>query len=314
MTPPTAADIEKLCEDWCAASDVPGGGMVMGASTERFRLLRNGVVFHQLSHTELCSAILGLSRVLLRPGLNTIIDQDHHALWSWCGELLLLRTASIFPHDQREIQQLCTAAIHAALANARKPPASRQEWEEQNRIASLQPHHAQSLIREAGIVLAYISFPLLEAVLKRSCSGYVELDGQVTTAFSVLNKVGQPTPYAPTGQAKRKCSSLRDLLWLYANQVATAQHRAQLDKFCAHIRSLDSNQEPFDLIYTWRNQSLHGSASFATIGGTVLNLALLLSIFEIEQDFETRRAKAVDQCRWEAQLPSRTPWSFYPPY
>src|SRR5215217_116395 len=89
MPQPTAAEIEKLCDDWCTASITPAGGMAIGANTEKFRLLANGVNFHELSHEQLCAALIGLSKVLLRPGLNTIVHQDHSALWAWCGELLL---------------------------------------------------------------------------------------------------------------------------------------------------------------------------------------------------------------------------------
>jgi len=124
MPQPTAAEIEKLCDDWCAASINPQGGMTIGANTEKFRLLANGVVFHELSHEQLCAAIIGLSKVLLRPGLNTIVDQDHFALWSWCGELLLRPSSQMFPVAQWGIQSLYQTAIHAALANCHKPRAT----------------------------------------------------------------------------------------------------------------------------------------------------------------------------------------------
>jgi len=168
MPQPTAAEIEKLCDDWCAASINPQGGMKIGANTEKFRLLANGVVFHELSHEQLCAAIIGLSKVLLRPGLNTIVDQDHFALWSWCGELILRPSSQMFPVAQWGIQSLYQTAIHAALANCHKPRATKEERQARNRIQELQPHHAKQLVQESSLVLAYLGFPLLEAVLKRA--------------------------------------------------------------------------------------------------------------------------------------------------
>jgi hypothetical protein len=315
MPSPTAADIEKLCDDWCNASATPDGGMTIGANTEKFRLLANGVVFHELDHESLCAALIGLSKVLLRPGLNTIIDQDHFGLWSWCGELILGPHAQLFPHNQHEIKFLYETSLHAALANCRKPVSSKEEWQAQSRVYDQHPHHAKQPLQNSSLVLAYVAFPLLEAILKRACANFVSFDGQVVSSFVVLNKQGNPRNYDPQGAFRdRQCSSLRDLLFLHYTLVACPKLKSLLDRFRAHISLLDGTQDPFDLIYGWRNSSLHGSTNYQTIGGTVLNLALLISLFEIEQDFEQHRQKVLEHCRWEAQSPHKSPWSFYPPY
>lgn len=308
-------EITRLCDEWCSASAVPGGGMVVSASTEKYRLLANGVVFHELNHEELCAAVVGLSKVLLRPGLNTVVDQDHFALWSWCGELLLGSRADLFRPDQYEIKSLYEAALHASLASCRKPTKSREEWQEQNRILELQAHHGKQLLLKSHIVLAYLAFPLLEAALKRACSNYVGFDGQAIVAFTVQNKQGNPRRYDPNGSYReRQCSSLRDLLVLHQTEVAGPRLKVLLDQFRDHLGLIDTTEDPFDLLYGWRNQSLHGSTSFQTIGGAVLNLSLLISLFEIEDDFERRRETVLDHCRWEMQSQYRSPWSFYPPY
>ena len=315
MQKPTAADIEKLCDDWCDASVLPEGGLQIGVQTEQFRLLANGVVFHELSHEELCAALFGLSKVLLHPGLNTVIDQDHYALWSWSGELLLSRLPHFFPDTQREIQSLYAATIHAALAGCSRPPATEEEWQEQIRIRESQPHHSKQLLQKSALVLAYLTFPLLEAILKRACAAYVAFDGQVVCAFSVPDKQGKPILYGPKGTpGKSQCSSLRDLLFLHSTVVANPKLKSLLDRFRVHITTLDVTQDPFDLIYGWRNQSLHGSTNFQTIGGTMLNLSLLISLFEIEHEFEKYRLQAIEHCRWVAQLPYKSESSFYPPY
>ncbi|WP_061936681.1 hypothetical protein [Collimonas pratensis] len=315
MPQPTAADIAKLCDDWCAATMTVDGGMAIGASTEKFRLLANGVLFHELDHESLCAALIGLSKVLLRPGLNTIIVQDHFGLWSWCGELLLGSRAQLFPHDQYEIKSLYETCLHAALANCRKPVVLEEEWREQHRIQEQQPHHAKQLLQKSQIVLAYLAFPLLEAVLKRACGSFVSFDGQIVSAFTVLNKQGNPRLYEPQGAWRdRQCSSLRDLLVLHHTQVAEPDLVVLLDQFKNHIAVLDGAQDAYDLIFAWRNASLHGSTNFQTIGGTVLNLSLLISLFEFGKSFDQRRLQALAHCQREAQTGHKSPWSFYPPY
>lgn len=308
----TAAQIAKLCDDWCTATVTPEGGLTIGSNTEKFRLLANGVVFHELDFDALCTALLGLSKVLLRPGLNTIVDHDHFGAWSWCGELLLSPRANLFSTEQHEIKSLFETTIHAALANCREPATTKEDWQAQNQIEEMQPHHAKQLLREAMLVLAYLAFPLLEAVLKRACKTFVSFDGQVVSAFTVQKRQGNPKIYDPA--RSHRCSSLRDLLFLHHLQVAEPELKALLDDFKKHIATLDGTQDPFDLIYHWRNQSLHGAANFQTIGGTLLNLSLLISLFELRQDFDQHRAQILDHCRWEAQSSHKSPWSFYPPY
>lgn len=313
----TAADIEKLCDDWCAAAETPEGGLVIGVETENKRLLANGVVFYELNHEALCAALVGLSKVLLRPRGNIVMHQDHFGLWSWCGELLLAFRGERFPEAQWEIRSLYSTSIHTALAQCRRPLSTREEREEQSRIEELQPHHAKQLLQNSNLVLAYLAFPLLEAVLKRACAAYVAFDGQVVSAFSVPGKAGNPKPelYGPQGTpGKSRCSSLRDLLFLHSDLVASPKLKALLDRFRAHLTTFDLAQDPFDLIYGWRNQSLHGSTNFQAIGGSMLNLSLLISLFEVEHEFEEYRLRTVDYCRWAAQSPSKGPWSFYPPY
>ena len=306
----SAADIRSLCDRWCDASTTPGGVMVVGQQTEQFRLLANGIVFHELTHDQICASLVALSKVLLRPGMNTIVHQDHYGVWSWCGELLLSPTAGISPVQQHEIKELFEATLHAAMAQCRKPPASREEWQVQNQIERQLPHHAQQLLQSSSLVLAYLSFPLLEAVLKRACSAFINLDGTVTAQFQVPRRIGTMRDYLP----KAQCSSVRDLLHLHYSSVAPAHLRALIDEFRLHIRFLDSSGDPFDLIYQWRNDSLHGTSNYQTIGGTVLSLALLISVFEIEADFEQRRQRAIEQCMREARSGHKSPWSFYPPY
>lgn len=310
MPPLSAADIRSLCDKWCEASTMPGGGMAIGQQSEKFRLLANGIAFHELTHDQVCTALVALCKVLLRPGMNTIVHQDHYGIWSWCAEVLLNPRAEVFPQQQQEIKSLFEASLHAALAHCRRPPASSEEWEAQGQMGRQLPHHAQQLLQSSSLVLAYLAFPLLEAVLKRACASFISLDGTVTAQFQVPHRDGKNRVYAP----QAKCSSIRDLLHLHSSSATADNLRAHMDEFRSHIRFLDPSLDPFDLIYQWRNDSLHGTSNYQTIGGTILSLALLISIFEIEADFEQRRDLAIEHCRWEAQVGHKSPWSFYPPY
>ncbi len=106
--------ITRLCDEWCAAATPPGGGLAIGPSTEGLRLSKNGIVFHELTHEELQAACVGLTRVLLRPGLNTVVDDDHLLLWSWLAQLLVSPPGA-GAGDDREVRELLSVCVRAAL-------------------------------------------------------------------------------------------------------------------------------------------------------------------------------------------------------
>jgi len=176
------------------------------------------------------------------------------------------------------------------------------------------PFHMREMAMKAHLILAYLSFPLLEGVAKKTCSVYVDYDGTVRRPFSVPNVSGKPRQYV-TGD---RCSSLRDLMHLLHVQVAPPCLAAALDDYCRHIRGLNPAVEPFDLLYTWRNSSLHGHGSYPTIGGTVFNIAILILLDHVADSYGTLRDDVWKRVQWELQAPGqpdyRSPWSYYPPF
>jgi hypothetical protein len=173
----------------------------------------------------------------------------------------------------------------------------------------MHPHHAKLMLQEATLIVAYLAFPLLEGVLRRACTAYLSMNGEVHLAFTVTKPDGTQKPY----NLGSRCNNLRDLLLLHHAQVASAELRTFIDELRGHITRLDPAQDPFDLLYRWRNESLHGATNFQTIGGTILSFALVVSLYEIRDAYQTRRLAALEHARWEARCGTRSPWSFYPP-
>lgn len=306
----TPEEIKSLCEQWCSSVKTPDGGMAIGANSEKYRLFANGVRFHELDHQALLASILGLSKVLLLPGLNTIVVDDHFGLWSWCAEVLVGSRSEYFSNEEHEMKSLFQASIRASLVNFKKPARSSEEQQLQYESEQKIPHHARYFLYDSSLILAYIGFPLLESTLKRVSSTYLNMDGTVKSTFQVKNRAGKPRPYKIGAQ----CSSIRDVLNLVYDEIADSELKVLLQEFRVHISSLDDSQDPFDLIYSWRNQSLHGSTNFQTIGGTLLNLSLLLCIYSLKDNYEELRNKVIEQCRREESHDHKSPWSFYPPY
>jgi len=168
MPRPSAAEITALCQKCYDAysPDPTSPGLMTAGPPEPFRLTNNGAVFHEMSFDELVAALVGLNKFLLRP-VMAIILHEHFLLWSWCAELLIGGHATGQPNNIRHVEPLFFATIRAALASA--PPRLKLPGNDPQFL------NAAEFLSTANIVFAHMSFPLLEAECKRSCSQYVNV-------------------------------------------------------------------------------------------------------------------------------------------
>jgi primosomal protein N'' len=115
------------CKSWRSAVVQEGGGFAPSEQTEKFRLSRNNIRFHELTYTELTVALTELTKNLLLPRLNTVIDMDQQLCWAWSAEILLARESAFQREMDHEITELASAAFRAALASIRPPG---QQWDQ----------------------------------------------------------------------------------------------------------------------------------------------------------------------------------------
>jgi len=305
--------IRNLCDSWKDAVIQPDGAIAIGGDSERFRLLANGVAFHDLDYDSMRAACIGLTSVLLLPGQNTVVDHDHHALWSWCGQLLCGSQSPYFNGSMEDypLRQLMELCFRASLVGTYRP--DRAGWEQMQASGRLLDVHAQAWTRGSHTALAYLAFPMLEGVTKRHCSDFVQMDGRAIQTWNALRTDGGTRAYQP-GQ---RCSSLWDLLELLRGTVASDELRGDLTQLEAHLATFSDDGSPgFKVLYDWRNGSLHGASLNSTVGGTVLNTALLIALSSLREDYDAVRRQTLDQVRRDLQSGSaqRSPWSYYPPY
>ncbi|MGO4604536.1 hypothetical protein [Terrabacter sp. 2YAF2] len=181
---PVRASINELCDLWKVAA-TREGGIAIGGETESYRLRANGVSFHDLDYDDLRQAAVGLTGILLLPGLSTIIDLDHVLLWSWCAELLLGRSQAPFASSvDPEIRELAATTFHTALANVTAP--SHEAFERARQASRLIEPNAHEYLVRAHRTLPYLAFPPLEAVARSACAEYVTLNGRVIKPFKSM--------------------------------------------------------------------------------------------------------------------------------
>jgi len=178
--------------------------------------------------------------------------------------------------------------------------------------------NTRQLVLKAHLALAYLAFPLLEAVLKKVCHHYVDYSGNVVTAFDILLSRGGVREYVPNDLRKGKCSSLRDPMFLLHQIVSDSDLRPRIEEMRQHLSALDSSMDPFDLMYSWRNDSLHGHTNFPTIGGTLLNFVVLIAYNQIRAEYNHLRDEIWNNVQRDIEMfrftGYRSPWSYYPPF
>lgn len=265
---------------------------------------------HQLSYEQLLVEITGLSKSLLRPNLTATISPRHFHLWSWCAEVILHQESEVFDqHTEIELRKLFDACLRASLVHS-SPPKLLQETASRN---------VDTYINSSLLILSYLVFPLLEGVCKKLCSDYISMDGMVKKDFNVPSRIrvdgktnkgsknsNSYTPFKAKGK-KNQCSSIRDLLLL----TELNHPSIGLAEVIHYIPISHPEQIPFDVIQDWRNNSLHGSAAYQTIGGTLLNITLFLLIKTVNSDTYSYLRRMIMLSK---NNDSRNPWSYYPPY
>ncbi|WP_437830659.1 hypothetical protein ACQRXC_03980 [Niallia taxi] len=297
------AQILRLCDSWRKHVLRDDGGISISVESENYRLLKNGIVYPDLSYEEIQSCCLGLTRVMFMKRMNSIQSADHKYFWAWVGEVLLGSESNFFSDEEHHIRKLFESCIRSTLAT--------QDYRDDIEFNS------SELLSNNSLILAHLSFPLLESLLKKLCKEYVDISGRVLKPFEIRLSRNRVIQYG-TGQ-KNKISSLRDLLYLYENYVSNEEGKEHLNLFKQCISDVDNSMRPYDLIYQWRNHSLHGQFSYSTIGGTILNLIILLSLNNIKDNYENRRGRSKETSLFylkalqNSASNARPGWSFYPP-
>jgi hypothetical protein len=204
----TKGRIKRLCDEWVAAmvqSD-PEGGYALSIGSD-LGLLAHGVSYPDLTLNELREACAGLTKTLLFSGLNTVISEDHLLFWAWAAEVLAGPVmGTLRSEEDQEIATTHGLATRMMLATVHLAQGSP--------LAFLYAHpRLGPIFTHSADIGAYLSFPFLEAVVKRACRTFVDQDGTVRADFKVRPPGKSNPPLYKAGG--RRVSSTRDLMWLF---------------------------------------------------------------------------------------------------
>ena len=94
---------------------------------------------------------------------------------------------------------------------------------------------------------------VLEAVIRRACPAYLDMNGAVQQPFERANG----TLYA----VGSRCNSVRDALRLLRDRVAQHKLKNNLIEILSHIEEITGASDGCSVVYDWRNSSLHGETT-----------------------------------------------------
>ncbi len=274
------------------------------AFTRKLRLIANGIKFHELEFDELQAACIGLTETMVpRVITGGYICPDHHRFWGWCVQVLLTAPIrNIVPTSGDLIHQLLESSACLILGG------------ESYVLAPLDYKHSKDydwclerLISRKLFILKFLTYLLLESLLKAHCSSFVQADGTVTTQFSIQRRNGSNRLYNPGN----RCSSLRDLFILLQQSSASPELLETLQRLESHFQRLDPT--PFiDLLYEWRNATLHGTSEITAVSGTSFNLCLLLCLELVQPNYAGLQQAAVQNVvNWKAAKFNLSPIYYY---
>ena len=223
--------------------------------------------------------VLKLPAILLHSLRSQTVNYDHKVLWSWLGQLLLntqMSRKGIDIISDREFVDAVILLIRVELASIGQPPSTPEIATLNRLISDIVNWNVQEMVRNNHLMALALSFPILERLLKIKCHKFVELDGKVISEFKI-----------PTGKNRKEkiyhqnsiISNLNELLLLYEEKIATDTVKHEINQFRIQLKSLfPDSEDPLSLIYTWRNNLLHGSSTKPFYDAVILNLLSLIII------------------------------------
>jgi hypothetical protein len=294
--------------------------------SENLQLLSNDFNFHDFNHDELIK-----SSVLLTRELQAQINRDHKFYWAYAAFLTHhLRTITLF--KDLEWQTAFEGLVNLILAKSRPqeqiaPPKKVEEFFKQNEtqeaarsvLAPFVNSHFINILKAKWEVSAPLTFAILEGLLRRKNSHYMNIDGSITDDFEAVSNTGR-TKYSR--QYRKRINRIGDSLRCFEQFELPAQHRTcpylQGFKIEACLLNLvPPTSDVWEMIDNWRNQLMHGNEYWTVKVPMLINLICLLVLDEIEPAVYSSQQSYL-QGRVRSERVRRTEltfdcWGIYPP-
>lgn len=202
-------------------------------------------MFHDLPfrvHIHLPTMLTRLGRVQ--------VTYDHYFFWTWTAEVLKIinRNEEYF---RKDIERMFLLVVDYAVGTLGSAPVSQQIWEENKQIRQLVSPHAERAILRSHRAATQLSYPLLEGLLRRLCSDFVDLDGLIKDNKSILKLNGEE-------QKGGRANNVGDLLHHYEKRVAGREIASSLKSIRSDMSVYSKSGNGYYIVNSWRHPHSHG--------------------------------------------------------
>lgn len=252
--------------------------------------------------------------VLLTRLLKVQKTPDHVYYWAWTAEVV-----NFFGLFDRRLSRAYSLLMHTILAERTSGFSVEDTDEEIDRkrrqmavFDRLTNRHYREMVGQKAQLAAFVSYPVLEGLLKSILSDVIKPDGVIRSGETLE---GVYDDYS----SGERCSSLRDLLHHAEQNTLDASVVDKLDNLTSEIESFGDGDEAYSLIYNWRNTLLHGEDSWDFQYGILANLISLLMWGEVdEEEYCDKRQDIIEGFRTKVEVPmfgaNQFESGFYPPF
>jgi len=281
---------------------------------EHFQIFQNGFDINDFSHDEL--SLLG---TLLTRELRGQINRDHYLFWAYCAFLTINFKSNISLFSDGDWEESYLDLINLILSSTKRSPAGPVYLKWSHQISQFVNHHLLESCSNKWNISGPLVFSVLEGLLRRKNSFYVDKDGVIRNPFSVVDSTGRIKNYSTTGRYKnlnRVNDSIRCL------EQCTLPNRGRplsyLTQFKSEFATLYPSTDIYDTIDNWRNNMMHGNEYWQNRSPILVNLICMLIIDEIEPAlYDSQRGYIKTQIDWythtRALTGLRARWDIFPP-
>src|SRR6267143_7332441 len=239
---------------------------------EHLQIFRNGYQIEALRHAELSR----LATLLMRT-LAGQINADHKLFWAWCAFLSSHFSSKVTLFRDADWQDSFRALTDLVLAKHRRaPPGPNRGNFYQGALRFVNRHLLRSA-DDTHVTAAPLAFAVLEGILRRKCSTYLDADGTVKKQFSISYGTGTRR------FSKGRLNQLNDALRLF-EQTVTKDRGRSCPELAPLLREAEvlyaTTRDAREMIAEWRNEFMHGKEYWQNRVPVILNVIALLVIDE----------------------------------
>jgi hypothetical protein len=278
---------------------------------EHLQIFRNGFTLLDFNYDELSQLATLLTREL-----RGQINNDHYLFWAWCVFLTTFFDRDVPLFSDRDWQSSYTDLINLILSSTKRHPVDHPYLNWLNQTLLYVNDHLLKTQESKWKISCPLTFSVLEGLLRRKNSNYVNVNGSVTRPFNVSKPSGGTTHY---GHSKR-LNRIKDSLRCFEENVVINRGRncPYLGQFKNEFLGLYPSADVYETIDDWRNNLLHGNEYWHYRSPILINLVCLLIIDEIEPSlYNSHNIKMRQKIEWNTRTPTlsgtRASWEIFSP-